>query len=491
MSAKSGSFNLLIEPWIPILRADGKPGRVGIMEVLAQAGRIREIAASNPMDRLAVVRLLLALLYWCKGNPPSDEASASCGALPEEGFSKLLRAQEHFDLLGERERFYQYRAGAGSDQTLSANYLIQEVPTGRNMWHFRHSTDNAAGLCRACCAMGLLRLPLFATSAGRGKPPGINSKPPLYVIPVGRSLADTLWLSFVHVPEGVGEPAWEHPAQIPTGIVPVLTGLTWLPRRVWLDDPGEQGACISCGAREPLIRRTVFAPIGSARSERVWRDPHVLYGPDENTDALHAGNALDAADAAAWQWAQIVAEILRQRAAANLLGRAFRVCAGGESQVHAWVVGFSTVHNDKYLEAVESLVPLPSSLGNEQSAQRSGEFERWQKKGSDVPRRARTLAGKKSSRVPAEIRSALAAVRPHVEGTVSAQAAELLAGGDDAWKEAAAEYRPMLAAVAQSLCPGFTSAAVERRREIASLTPDMRPKVEAAKTPGRKKGGHK
>jgi hypothetical protein len=44
--------------------------------------------------------------------------------------------------------------------------------------------------------MGLLRLPVFATSGGRGKPPGINAKPPIYVIPLGLSLAETLRLSW-------------------------------------------------------------------------------------------------------------------------------------------------------------------------------------------------------------------------------------------------------------------------------------------------------
>ncbi len=44
-------FNLLDEAWIPVLYADGRVARVGIKQALADAGRIREIAASNPMDR--------------------------------------------------------------------------------------------------------------------------------------------------------------------------------------------------------------------------------------------------------------------------------------------------------------------------------------------------------------------------------------------------------------------------------------------------------
>jgi len=46
-------YNLLDEKWIPVLYRDGRWDRVGIRKALADAGRIRQIAASNPMDRIA------------------------------------------------------------------------------------------------------------------------------------------------------------------------------------------------------------------------------------------------------------------------------------------------------------------------------------------------------------------------------------------------------------------------------------------------------
>ncbi len=46
-------YNLIEEPWIPVLFHNGKWERVGIRKALAEAGRIRQIAASNPMDRVA------------------------------------------------------------------------------------------------------------------------------------------------------------------------------------------------------------------------------------------------------------------------------------------------------------------------------------------------------------------------------------------------------------------------------------------------------
>jgi len=47
------TYNLLDEKWIPVLYRDGRYERVGIRKALADAGRIRQIAASNRMERVA------------------------------------------------------------------------------------------------------------------------------------------------------------------------------------------------------------------------------------------------------------------------------------------------------------------------------------------------------------------------------------------------------------------------------------------------------
>jgi len=269
-------FNLLDEPWIPCLGNDGTLHRVGIREALTQAGRIRQIAASNPMDRVAIFRFLLALLYWCKGNPPPSTGATSGDSFPADWFTRLDQNRDCFNLLGEGKRFYQYRKDR--DKPLTVNYLIHEIPTGTNSWHFRHASDEVDGLCPACCAMGLFRLPLFSTSGGRGKPPGINAKPPLYVIPVGASLAEILRFSWRQV-TNFGTPAWEKPdLQLPkTGEVPLLTGLTWLPRQVWLGNPEKLANCISCGRTERLILSSVFAAIGSTKTDGRFQSR--LVGP--------------------------------------------------------------------------------------------------------------------------------------------------------------------------------------------------------------------
>ena len=106
-------------------------------------------------------------------------------------------------------------------------------------------------------------------------------------------------------------------------------------------------------------------------------------------------------------------------------------------------------------------------------------------------RKVRPANEKKPSRKHLEIPPMVAAIRPHVEERVSAKAGEIIGGGDEAWERAAQEYRPMMEVIANSLSPGFTTVAVQRRRKIAGVTPDMRPKTESAKKSKSKKGGGK
>ncbi|MCX5891211.1 MAG: type I-E CRISPR-associated protein Cse1/CasA [Deltaproteobacteria bacterium] len=464
------NYNLIEEKWLLVLWKNGDTNRVGIIEALTQAERIRQIAASNPMDRVAVLRFLLALLYWCQGNAPDKIPDDS---FPPDWFEKLHDNKDSFDLLGKEKRFYQCKPVSGKDEKLSANYLMQEVPTGINISHFKHSTDGINGLCRACCARGLLRLPSFATSGGRGKPPGINAKPPIYVIPLGSSLAETLWFSWRQVSSpNLGTPAWEKPdSQLPkTGEIPLLTGLTWLPRRVWLDNPeGPEAHCISCGRKEQLIRQCVFAGIGSTKSDgdRIWRDLHVIR--DSKDMVVKPGNALGAADAAAGQWAWIMAGSLRGQKT--------------DGKTRLWVVSFATVQNDKYLEAIEYEIPFPGTSDGQKVQENIEKIEIWQKEGKGL--------GKKIGRSKVEGSALIAAIRPQVENEVSAQAGALISGGEDAWEQAAREYRPMMAAIAKSLSPGYTTAAVERRKQIANVKPNMGPNTKASKKSGRKKGGDK
>lgn len=464
MINKSESFNLIDEKWIPVLYHDGAWERVGIRDALQNAGRIRQIAANNPMDRFAIFRFLLALLYWCIGNPKDESSAITENALSKNLISKLNNNRDYFNLFGVTKRFCQSYPEKG--KKLSANYLMQEIPTGTNIRHFRHSMDGKDGLCPSCCTLGLLRLPVFATSAGSGKSPGINLKPPIYVIPIGISLAETLRLSWQKV-TNLGKPSWEEEGQqLPKkGYVPLLVGLTWSPRWIWLDNRDDSEAnCASCGKRDRLVRHCVFAGKGSINTKageegRSWHDPHVIYGQTKGKVALYAGNSLAAPDSASGQWANVVTGIL-----------------GGFETKHRgriWAVGFATTQNDKYMEAWEYSLPFPSPENRIQET--IEKIKSWQKKVTGKSGAANRLKQKISKKAPtrnySEILSMLSSVRPHIEAKAFSKVSELLTGNHEAWKDAEKKYGKMMEVITKSLSPGTSTAAVKRREDITYMVP--------------------
>lgn len=483
MPEKPGSFNLLTESWIPVLFLDGTIRHVGILEALMKADRIREIAASNPMDRLGVLRFLLALLYWCKGNPPTDPQGMVAKGFPSECFARLDERQDAFNLLGEGKRFFQYRSLSGGKPPgeRAIFNLLHEIPNGTNHRHFLHVTEGIEGVCPACCAMGILRQPVFATSGGRGYAPGINGTPPLYAVPLGTNLAETLVNSWTpSTSTDLGVPAWDQPDQSlpPSGEVPPLLGLTWISRQLWLGDPDpEPELCLSCGRPGHLIRHTVMAPAGSPKTDgdgpgRIWRDPHVLHTEDRkgNPYPLSARDPIPASDAASGQWTRIVGAALKHRAEERL-------------QQSFWIVGFAT-DKAKYLEAVEYRLDLGSGTDTTEAV--AGKLLRWQQQVAGLGKRL-VPKNKSSHRKHEEIRPLVDGIRPHVERTVAAEAGRLAGGDDTAWAEAADAFRPLMGAVSRSLAPGFTTSAVERRQKVSRVRPEI-PKDDIPPTGGEKGG---
>lgn len=445
------TYNLLDEKWIPVLYRDGRWERVGILKALEEAARIRQIAASNPMDRAAILRFFLAILYWAKGNPPPDDKNPSDDDLLIECMEKLEKHQDCFNLLGGGKRFYQY-SNATRERTVTD--LLHEVPTGNNFWHFRHSIDNVSGLCPACCAMGLIRLPMFSVSGLPDLKAGINGSPPIYVIPWGNNLLATLKANWQPCKE-IGEPAWikfeNNPARETE--VPILVGLTLLSRHVWLDMPSSpSGFCTGCGSKGSLLIRTCAYETAGDQKNELWTDPHVLYKEEiprksfVTQDLTSTGRfKMDR------PWTSLFSKIIETR-----------INQEGDRQQTFLIVGFCS-DKAKYVDVWERRISFTTGQFHEQ-------IEQWQKESNRLEKRI--------GRSKSEGKAFITAIRPHIEDRVSAKANEYLERGTEAWQEAAGQYRPFLISISISLNPGISLEAIRLRHDIARVVPNMQLKTE-------------
>jgi len=325
----TGHFDLLHEEWIPCAYGDGLQRR-GVVGALRDASTIEGVCGKSPLDTFSIYRFLIAVTAWSVRQGDGPRMAARGAKTPAYTGGELAEAVAKsffggMPLLGREERFLQ-QADAGREATRPVSDLYAELPGGTEINHFRHTRDDAVALCPACAAIGLLRLPAFCQSrlAGSGvtAPASINGTPPVYFLPLGRTLLETLLINLPQDSRPDDPPSWEGAGM--GRKIGVAEGFTWQPRETRLaTGPDQEGRCAVCGAAaseaRPLIRRTVFG-VGrrrTAETTREWRDPHVAYlearkkkpGQPELV-ALHGPDPIKRSTLAAANWRRCAKAII-------------------------------------------------------------------------------------------------------------------------------------------------------------------------------------
>jgi len=245
-------YNLLEEGWIPVLYRDGRVVRLGILKTLEDARRIRQIAVSNPMDRVALLRFLLAVLMWCKKDAKDalmglDEKSTG---IPEDWLSKLKEHKTAFNLLGDGPRFYQDDSLKGEPRPISD--LLVEFPGEDSVNHMRHVVhDGSYGFCPACCAMGILRFSVWAP-ANAFYPASVNPSSAAYALIEGETLLQTLCANLPKTNPQSDQAPWLSSTQ--PEFPDTVSRLAWRPRKFWLNVGDEDGPCANCGQTGTLVK---------------------------------------------------------------------------------------------------------------------------------------------------------------------------------------------------------------------------------------------
>ena len=302
------TFSLLREPWIPLLNHDGTRAFGSLHDALLRPAEWRGIGTTNPVEALALYRLLLAICHRAIGPGDPEQRATLLEDWPSQKLENYLEHwAEQFDLFHPKHPFLQV-AGLESAKLKPVPWtrLAPDRASGseRLLWdHSLHTAPEAITPAQAAVALvahlqftpgGLIRA--LRSSGEQGPACGL-----LLTVPMGSTLQETLALSLV--PQSPGDhrsdlASWEKPAptiealktkmsatEVPMG---PADRYTWLSRAL-LFSPGTSITHLFYGAGlapadSPMpdpMSATVNGkkgpfPLKLREDRAMWRDFHAL-----------------------------------------------------------------------------------------------------------------------------------------------------------------------------------------------------------------------
>ena len=291
------TFNLWTEPWIQLLGTDAVPLRLGMRDCLVHAHELDALADPSPLVIASLQRLLAAIAQDIfRPESPAALAALIRGGSFAEDTVDAFGAQYggRFDLFSESQPFMQtsdigLTPPKRKTEAKTVAYLFPEEPSATNINHFFHRYDDENQYSPATAATGLITLSAFATSGGAGIKPSINGVPPLYVLPVGKTLFETIALSIItpefqpRIASHDDHPAWRRDTVIKrseeVNRVGYLESLTFPARRVRLFPERTAGNCSRSGEFSDVLVRKMIFEMGRSRPKaaELWFDPFAAY----------------------------------------------------------------------------------------------------------------------------------------------------------------------------------------------------------------------
>ncbi|WP_433574652.1 type I-E CRISPR-associated protein Cse1/CasA [Nocardia brasiliensis] len=399
--ARGRGFNLLDDPWIVALGADGRQRELSILELLEQAAFSTRIGGEVPTQGFAITRLLLAVLHRAIDGPRTTDEWAdlwSMEALPTERVRAYAEPLRHrFDLFDAETPFFQVpRLCTAKQEVAGPAKLVADVPNGQPFF----TTRSAANLRRieaSEAARWLVHTQAFDPSGiksgavgdrtvknGKGYPIGTGWSGQIGgVLPQGRNLRETLLLNLVayeaspsvDIGGPVDIPPWERcpdtavrDERTPGGAIDLYT---WQTRRVRLvgDRNGVRGVVLANGDRiasrnrhdmdphtcwrysesqSAKYQNVVYMPLTHEAERPVWREIGAMLPSVSSRGDVHRGPARARLAPGIMQW-------IGDLGVKALLPERYTV--------HVRTVG--AVYGSKgatFAEIVDDLLPLPLLL---------------------------------------------------------------------------------------------------------------------------------
>ena len=275
-------YSVLSEPVIPVMMLDGKEKYMGIREVFLEAHHIKDISGSNPLERYALLRLLISfamdMLHPETNYDRADllQAGKFDAAVLEDYIRECEKDGPRFDLFDLNYPFLQskYDETIDSKAKKPVAAILHALPSGNNHIFIDHRLADSHRISIPSAFRALCASYVFCVSGTAG-PSSVNNTPPLFAVMIMENLFETIILNMVSkaetapLPYGEGDTPWRtHRIVIPkeeVAAVSLIEGLTWMPRRITLihveGNDVIENVCCQAGL--------------NFRGNDLWNDPHV------------------------------------------------------------------------------------------------------------------------------------------------------------------------------------------------------------------------
>lgn len=267
MSAERPRFNLVDEPWLPVVDASGAVGEVGLRALFTHAHELRDLGLPFGLEYAATLRMVVAVLQAATRGPRSIRQKAEWlvdpVALRSTIDEYLDRCHSRFELFDPERPFMQ--ATVSGERLQPPAVLRPDWSSGNNATVFDHHFDARAEPLRPdVAARALLTTLLFQPGGGVSRPFNRTDSPGtkgIHVLVEAGDLWGTLVANTVNMKDDA--PAfWERDGRdldldsrrvkrsgtLPDGW---LDRATWRSRAVQLV-PDEQGRVVGVRAHQHL-----------------------------------------------------------------------------------------------------------------------------------------------------------------------------------------------------------------------------------------------
>lgn len=284
-------FDLMTEPWLPVMLTDGTPVQFGLKDFYTHAHKARGLNEPSPLAYTAVMRFLLAIVHRAIRGPkdPLDWAERwRSGRFNEAEINRYLDDHEsRFDLFHHERPFAQVGPDVVVKDSSPVTRLFMERTSGNNPTLFDHAWDDEPpALSPGEAARALLTAHAYAFAGSGGRFFNAPMIAGYSVLLEGNTLFQTLMLNLQEYsddePRGLertddapwweveGEPEIERGGNMPRGLTDLLT---WRSRAIRLipDDDGS-------------VRRCFYSQRYQVRESETLRDPFKRYEPAQSGD---------------------------------------------------------------------------------------------------------------------------------------------------------------------------------------------------------------